>query len=112
QLFERHGTEQLSADELFDLALAYWGKTGEMPETLCQLALERDQESRKSGYIHSQRKSLLFWLIGHVSDATRLLNEAEELVGGGEHAIRDGQVLISNSALFSLWRYQWGSAEV
>jgi hypothetical protein len=106
-----NGIELLSADQLFCLALAYWGEKGEMPEAICRLALGRDTSALQTGSPFTQARSWLLWRIGNVADAINVLNEAEEL-GRGDRAFEAGKLAWRNiGAAFSFWRYRFVSVE-
>jgi cellulose biosynthesis protein BcsQ len=92
--------EQMGPHELFQLALAYWDVRGEMPETLCRLALQGDGKGDpERENLEPQTKSWLLWRVGNVPEALVLLNTAEQNERG-----RFGDA-------FSLWRYRMVSVE-
>jgi hypothetical protein len=88
---------------LLELALARWGKDGEMPESLCREALDAlegaDQFVPQWGI---PAVALLLWRTGNVADAMELLEKAEQKARADtddsfSHTEREDEV-------FSVWR--------
>jgi cellulose biosynthesis protein BcsQ len=80
----REAIERLEAenagypDSLFQLALAYWGERGLMPESLCRQALQLSAElAGEPGELSSEAQSWLLWRLGNVADALVLLGSLE-----------------------------------
>jgi MinD-like ATPase involved in chromosome partitioning or flagellar assembly len=76
-LLEALGVGDLTPQELFRLAMAYWGETGTLREDVCRLALDREREI---GTIWPNSSCLLQWGIGNTSEALRLLDLAVDEV--------------------------------
>lgn len=67
--------------DLFDLAMALWGETGELSEELCRNAIQReDQEyGHSEGYDpDSVPRCLMLWRLGQLAEATQTLDRVVE----------------------------------
>ena len=82
-LLETRPLEDLYPAEAFYLAMAYWGKTGNMPEHLCRLALDGFESTRNTADLNEEPSDVecwLLWGVGRASDALHLLDRAIESV--------------------------------
>ncbi len=70
------GKGEPQAGFLFCLALAHWGESGEMPESVCRQALECAHDDLVS--LGLEAVAWLFWRVGQVADAFGVLDLAEE----------------------------------
>jgi cellulose biosynthesis protein BcsQ len=91
-LLELNGVNALNSIELFYLALAYWGEKGEMPVSLCQLALQRNGAQERLDFFMPEAKSWVLWRLGRIAEAIQHLDEVERSHSG------------TLGDIFSLWQ--------
>jgi MinD-like ATPase involved in chromosome partitioning or flagellar assembly len=95
QILERAGAESLDLGRMVDLAMAYWGETGEAPEDLCRRVQANDgSEGRELETNHPDAKALVLWRLGKQAEALSVLDRATE------------QATKSPEPRFSYWRYR------
>jgi MinD-like ATPase involved in chromosome partitioning or flagellar assembly len=80
RLHEAGEVEDKSTKSMFQLALAHWGESGEMPESLCREALGALESDENFVHIRGgwQAIALLLWRISNVTDALKCLERAEQ----------------------------------
>ena len=105
QMQEYERREEASPRSLFGVALAHWGKDGELPESLCKQILEMlegdDEPLRTWG---SQAVPLLGWRLGDVAGAIDFLSRAEQVARAmADDFCSDTQ---REDKFFSVWRMQ------
>jgi MinD-like ATPase involved in chromosome partitioning or flagellar assembly len=91
EILEKEGVE--SPCDRFDLAMSYWGETGNFREDLCGLALEAERQG--PGVLESEypgAKLWLLWRVGKIPEALHLLDLDEK------------QVESRGELAFSYWR--------
>jgi hypothetical protein len=91
--------EQLSEPDLFNLAMALWGKTGLLPRDLLKVLLAKEDTSKtKSDPNHEQCYALVNWGLGRRAEALQRLEKAISLA------------VAARTKVFSCWRYAEVSA--
>ncbi len=102
--------EDLSGWEVFDLAMAYWGATGNLRDDLCRLGIDRVtnlEGGDAPANADCERQlllALIYWRLGQRNDALASLDKAEE-------GLNQGVVTSPADFVESYWRLNEASPD-